>query len=131
MRVVLDTNILVSALLKHQSIPGQILNNLLLGEFTLLVDHRILEEYREVLRRPKLKIDEVLVDEVMAYIDRFGEFIVAAPLSLKVKDRDDLPFMEVALSGKADVLVTGNIKDYAKVPDDLKVVTPNQFLRKI
>lgn len=128
MRVVLDTNILVSALLKPASVPEQILESFRLGQFTLLVDHRMITEYREVLRRPKLKIDECLVDEVMSYVDRFGEYVAAKPISFEINDKDDLPFVEVALSGKADALVTGNVKDFQKATKVVKILTARQFL---
>ncbi len=128
MRVVLDTNILVSALLKPQSLPAKVLDALVSQQFILLWDHRIMEEYREVLRRPKFKIDKNLVDELLALLDSIAEYIVAQPLDLKVKDVDDLPFIEVALTGKADVLVTGNLKHFREVTEEFKVLTAHQFL---
>lgn len=110
-RIVLDTNVLVSALLKPLSDSGTILGHIRAERLVLLLDQRILLEYREVLRRPKFNFNAGLVDETIAYLDRFGEFVVAEPLRLLLPDPDDKPFLEVALSGGADALISGSIKD--------------------
>jgi putative PIN family toxin of toxin-antitoxin system len=127
-RIVLDTNVLVSALLKPLSDSGTILTHIRAERLVLLLDQRILLEYREVLRRPKFNFNAGLVDETIAYLDRFGEFVVAEPLSLLLPDPDDKPFLEVALSGGADALITGNKKDFGRPPKNLKIVSPHEFL---
>ncbi|MBI3541187.1 MAG: putative toxin-antitoxin system toxin component, PIN family [Deltaproteobacteria bacterium] len=135
MRVVLDTNILVSALLKPQSIPARVLDYVISGQATLLIDHRILEEYRDVLRRPKFGFDEMLVDDLIAFLDRFGEYVLAEPFHFKMKDEDDLPFVEVSICGKADALVTGNAKDFSVMSSVAslrpRVLTASQFLEEM
>jgi putative PIN family toxin of toxin-antitoxin system len=130
-RIVLDTNVLVSAFLKPSGHPGTVLRHIRSASLILLLDERILLEYREVLRRPEFGFNPGLVDETMAYFDRFGEFVAATPLALAIPDPDDLPFLEVALSGKADALVTGNKKDFGRSPKDLKIVSPQEFLTEI
>jgi len=58
MRVVLDTNVFVSGLLRPDGVPGQIVDYLLSGAFVVLYDDRTLGEYREVLARPRLGIPQ-------------------------------------------------------------------------
>ena len=130
-RVVLDTNILVSALLKAGSLPARVLDLVIGGSIILLLDDRILYEYREVLRRPKFGFEEELVDELLATLDRMGEFIPSTPLYLTIRDPGDLPFLEVAVCGKADALITGNIRDYGQTPPGLKILTVAEFLREL
>ena len=73
---VIDTNVLVSAMLKYQSVPGQIANEALLGDLIPLLSDEIIAEYREVLARPKFKFDqntvEILIDGIVdrgIYVD--------------------------------------------------------------
>ncbi len=128
MRIVLDTNVLVSGLLNPNGVPAQVLASIRSGKVTVLVDERILYEYRNVLRRKKFDFDEGLTDELIAYLDRFGEYIVADPLKINLPDSDDLPFLEVAVSGDADALVTGNKKDFSKSPKGVRILIPAEFL---
>ena len=72
MKVVLDTNVLVSGMLKPFSIPGEILRRVGSGLLTLCFDARILAEYREVLNRPKFKLDRDDVSIVLEYIQESG-----------------------------------------------------------
>lgn len=127
MRVVLDTNVLVSSLLS-QGPPAQILEQITSGQLTLLIDDRILFEYREVLKRPKFHFEEVKVDELIAFLDRFGEYVSALLHPHLIPDPGDIPFLEVALTGKAEVLITGNKRDYGPPPRGLKILTPSEFL---
>ena len=129
MRIVLDTNVLVSALLKQNSKPSRILEMALRGDVTILLDERILAEYYGVLSRPKFDIPLSKTIEVLGSIGEDGERILAFPLEAKLPDIDDLLFLEVAVTGGADALVTGNKKDFP--PDrrhGVKVLTPAEFL---
>lgn len=129
MRIVLDTNVLVSALLNPQGPPARILDLIVGGPLKLLADNRILYEYREVLLRPKFGFDPDLVDELIALLDKAAEFIAADFLSDPIPDPDDRPFLEIALAGKAEVLITGNKKDFGKPPQGLKILLPSEFLK--
>lgn len=83
---VIDTNVLVSAMLKIQSIPGQLANEALLGDLIPLLSDEIIAEYREVLARPKFKFDqntvEILIDGI---VDR-GIFVDAVPVEEIIPD---------------------------------------------
>lgn len=129
-RIVLDTNVLVSGLLRDQGKPARILSLILKKEIQPILDGRILNEYKEVLWRPHLEISENLVKVWLATLNTIGELVLSEPLSHILPDIDDVPFLEVALSGKADALVTGNKKDFGKPPAHLPILTPNEFLEK-
>jgi len=130
--VVLDTNVLVSALLKRASKPGQILDLALAGQLQLAFDMRILREYRDVVARPKFGIDPSAAEAVLSYLQIAGLAVDVSgkehdPLSMD--DPADLPFAEVALVAQVDALVTGNIRHFGGL-DRLGVVvqTPAEFL---
>lgn len=130
--VVLDTNVLVSAMLKFSSVPGQIINEALGGDIIPLLCDEIIEEYREVLGRPKFKFDfrkvNILIDGI---IDR-GIFIDAKPIDEIIPDPKDVVFYEVVMESQKDYeesyLVTGNIKHFPVKP---YVVTPKKMLDMI
>lgn len=129
MKVVVDTNVLVSGLLCPYSPSGEIVRMLSSGDPLLCFDARILTEYRDVLPRPKFRLDPVKVSVFLDFIEYHGEVSAGAPLSKPLPDRDDEPFLEVAVAGRLECLVTGNISHF---PSDrragVKVVTPRQFL---
>jgi putative PIN family toxin of toxin-antitoxin system len=118
--------VVVSALLRPGSLPARILDLVTNQQLVLLFDHRILYEYRDVLHRPKFSFPQDLVDEFLAFLDRFGEFVVAEPLAISIPDQDDLAFLEVAVTGKADYLITGNKRDFSAV-GSLSIVSPKEF----
>jgi uncharacterized protein len=129
MRIVLDTNVLVSALLRDGSIPAHVVDLWLAGDVDLMVDARISAEYRDVLARPEFGFDADDVQALMDMVDR-AEHVVAAPLPLKLTDPTDAPFLEVAVASAADALVTGNVRHFriGGATLDIPVLTPRAFL---
>jgi len=127
MKIVLDTNVLVSGLLQPFGPSGQIVRLVASGELVLGYDPRILAEYQEVLLRDKFGFDSeriaILLEEIRA-----GGFPVAArPLAMKLPDFE--PFLEVALAGGVQCLVTGNVKHYpAEARSGLEVLSPRSFI---
>ncbi len=128
-RVVIDTNVLVSSFLKPERDVGRILDWIKTRNLTVLLDNRILYEYRDVLFRQKFDFSKAPVDELLAFLDAFGEFIIAQPMDVTISDPDDLPFLEVAVSGKADALITGNKKDFGRAPKNLQILSPSEFIK--
>jgi len=112
MKIVLDTNVLVSGLLRMTTAPGMLLRLLLDGLVPFAVDARILQEYEEVLARPKLGIERDRAALVLGQIRALGQVVVPRPLMLSLPDPDDIIFIEVALSARADAIVTGNKKHF-------------------
>jgi putative PIN family toxin of toxin-antitoxin system len=133
MRIVLDTNVLVAGLLHVRRPPGRVLDLVLGGSVVLLWDDRLLEEYAEVLARPKFAFGRADVRALLDYLRLAGEFTVSQPLDLprqiKVPDPQDLPFAEVAVVARADALVTGNARHFTFLPRfGIQAMTPASFL---
>jgi uncharacterized protein len=131
MKIVLDTNVLVAGLLSPFGPCGGIVRMVTSGHLTLCIDARVLSEYREVLGRPKFKFDRDKVAAILDYIERHGWVVASAPLSLPLRDPDDEPFLEIAFSGGADYLVTGNAVHFPPEScQGVKVVSPADFLKR-
>jgi len=129
MRVVLDTNMLVSGLLTPFGTCGEIVRMLTSAEIVLCVDARVFIEYNDVLRRSKFCIEAHKTDVVMEYIQESSEVHATTPLDRPLPDEGDSPFLEVALSSGADCLVTGNLKHFPKpCRAGVRVLSPKQFL---
>lgn len=125
MKVVLDTNVIVSALLSPSGSPASVLTMVLRGSVSLLIDNRILFEYTDVLHREKFNFPRRAVDPLLDFFKALTLYVSAAPTSANLPDKDDRPFYEVAVSGGADFLITGNKSHFPRKPI---VVTPKQFL---
>jgi len=128
MKVVLDTNVIVSGVLTIHGVCAQILDMLTEGVFGIYVDDRILAEYDSVLRRPRLHLIPDDAAAVMERIRSVAERVGAVPLSAELPDPEDLPFLEVAASAGA-ILVTGNARHFPKRSrGGVKVLSPREFL---
>lgn len=132
MRVVVDTNVMVSGVLNPHGPPGRILSALLSGSITVLHDDRILSEYREVLSRPAFGFRRSDVDVLLDFVEAEGEHVSAESLTVVLPDPDDLPFLEVATAGRADALIAGNVKHFKprRGQHGVPVTTPADFLRR-
>ncbi|MGD9070912.1 MAG: putative toxin-antitoxin system toxin component, PIN family, partial [Desulfobacterales bacterium] len=75
MKIVLDTNVLVSGLLAPFGPSGKIVRMVSAGELILYIDARILSEYQEVLHRPKFKFDKDHISILVDFIKRYGQFV--------------------------------------------------------
>ena len=129
MRIVLDTNVLVSGLLNPFGPPARILQLLAAGELSLCYDARIFCEYRGVLSRPAFGFRRDRIDGLLEQLRAVGEPVAAIPLGHRLPDRDDEPFLEVALAAGAEYLVTGNLRHYPpRARGALRVVSPASFL---
>jgi uncharacterized protein len=131
MRVVLDTNVFVSAVL------GGALAELLpawrAGHFTLVVSDEIVGEYHRVLSRPKFGLSEDVVDDIIGLVFRSAEFFTPSErLNIVREDPSDNKFIEAAVAGGADLIVSGdshllNLGLYADIP----ILPARDFLQKV
>jgi putative PIN family toxin of toxin-antitoxin system len=129
MKVVLDTNVLVSGLLTPHGPAGRIIDLLLNGDLTPCFDDRIIAEYREVLARSKFGFDLEPIDAVLDYIEDEGSRVIAVPIRVTLPDSDDTVFVEVALAAEAECLITGNLRHFpAKSRHGVRVVGPREFI---
>ncbi len=132
MRVVLDTNVLVSGLLSPYGSPGEIVRRLVAGQLTPCLEVRILVEYREVLLRPAFGFDVRQVDILLDQVEREGVWVTPPPLTFPLPDPDDEVFLAVALAAPADALVTGNLKHFPEgLRQGMRVVTPAALVADI
>lgn len=131
MRIVLDTNVIVSGLLNPEGNPGRVVDLFLAGEVTLLADDRILAEYRAVLRRPRFGLDGPDVTDFLGLVEAESERVAATPLGSKLPDESDRAFLEVALAGDADSLVTGNARHFRLAHvGRFRIESPTEFVRR-
>ena len=129
MRIVLDTNVLVSGLLTPFGSSGDIVRMVFSGELILCIDARILSEYKEVLNRPKFKFDKNKTDILIDFIMQYGQVVSGSPLKCPLPDSDDEPFLEVAIAGNVKTLVTGNKVHYpSSSGEGIEILSPSEFI---
>jgi putative PIN family toxin of toxin-antitoxin system len=129
MLIVCDTNVLVSALLNPFGSPASFLGLILEGKVTTALDARIFAEYREVLGRARFGFRPEAVSALMAFIEESGEFVNPLPCPFHLKDPDDAPFLEVAVSAGAEYLVTGNLGHFPSKSGRVRIVSPSEFIK--
>ena len=125
---VIDTNVLISAMLKWNSVPGNVLEFTFSGTIVPVLNEHIVREYREVLSRPKFKFPKDIIDTIVSEIERLGIYIDAPELEVELPDPKDRVFYEVVMEERNTVdayLVTGNLKHF---PEEPFVVTPRQMI---
>lgn len=125
---VIDTNVLVSAMIKWNSVPGNVIELTFSGTIIPLLNEQIVREYREVLRRPKFHLTEEIINSVVGEMERLGIYVDADALEIALPDPKDRVFYEVVMEERKSedaYLVTGNIKHF---PIEPYVVTPRQML---
>jgi len=109
-RVVLDTNILVSALLQPMGPSARMLMLVLGGTIQLCVSGGVYAEYEEVIRRPRFRLDEETIASTLKAIRGRALWVKAAQTVRVCADPDDDIFVERASSGQAHYLVKVNLK---------------------
>lgn len=125
---VIDTNVLISGMLKKNSIPNIIVSKSLVGDIVPLINEEILTEYREVTARPKFQFPQESVKNLLDAIIRRGLWQDAENLAMTLPDEKDRVFYETVVAGRKKFetyLVTGNLKHF---PTEEFVVTPHQML---
>ena len=129
MKIVLDTNVLVSGLLTPFGTSGEIVRMISAGKLILQYDSRILLEYQDVLYRPKFRFDKDQIELLIDYIKKNGRAVPTSPLKIRLPDPDDTPFLEVAIGGETEYLVTGNKGHYPRrFREGIKVLSPTEFI---
>lgn len=125
---VIDTNVLVSAMLKWDSVPGNILELAFSGVITPVLNDSIVSEYQAVLSRPKFHLPEKVIHDILAEIDHCGVYVDAQEVDVDLPDPKDRVFYEVVMEKRNSddaYLVTGNIRHFPEKP---YIVTPRQML---
>lgn len=128
MRVVLDTNVLVSACWKPGGLEAQVVDLAISGRITLCVSAEILAEYRDVLSRPKLAAVNSRALEILAALERAAVTVETATGVTASIDDDDNRFLECAEAAAADCLITGNLRHYPATWGTTRIVNARTFL---
>jgi len=137
-KAVLDTNVIVSGVLKEDSVPGQLLKAFLEEDkFLLVTSMEILREIASVLKYPKIqKIHGWSDEKIEAFLLRFLGVSLLTEGEIRVEvikdDLEDNKFLSCALEGEADYIVSGDahlkrLREYKRV----KIITPRSFVEKI
>jgi putative PIN family toxin of toxin-antitoxin system len=136
MRVVVDTNVLVRALIMPHGTVGPVLLRLRQGDYTLLYAQSLLEELVDVLNRPRIRhkygLAEEDIETVVGFILLRGEAVVPEQRITACRDPKDDKFLEVAVAGEADVIVSGDkdllvLHPFAGIP----ILPPANFLQML
>jgi putative PIN family toxin of toxin-antitoxin system len=128
-RVVLDTTILVSALLQPQSLPARTFLTAMAGsKAQLCVSGDIYAEYEEVLRRAKFHRSEAVIEQALRAIRQNGFWVKPSERVRACSDPDDDIFLECLQASHAHYLVTGNLKHFPVQWETAQIVTARQFL---
>jgi putative PIN family toxin of toxin-antitoxin system len=122
--VVLDTNVVVSGLLSAIGSPARILQAVLDDEIAVAWSRAILDEYREVLARPRFGFSQDDIAAVIDHIEAFGQECEPSASATEMPDEDDRVFYDTAVQARA-ILVTGNTRHFPKAA---WIQTPTEFL---
>ncbi|MCC6567885.1 MAG: putative toxin-antitoxin system toxin component, PIN family [Anaerolineales bacterium] len=136
MRVVVDTGILVSALIRPQGNIGDVLHALRDGRFIAIYSTAMMLEVTDVLSRPKIQEKyHVQTEDITALINLVrlrGELVIPKQTVTACRDPKDNKFLEAALEGKADAIVTGDNDLLVLNPfESVDILRPAELLSKL
>lgn len=127
-KAVYDTNVIVSGLLNSEGIPAFLLDIATQREITLFISPEILQEYEGVLLRPKFGFSKGVVKRFLRLIKAKSKIVKPKSLEFTLKDPANNKFLECALAGKVDCLVTGNTRHFpSPTYKGIKVISPREF----
>jgi len=127
-RVVLDTNIIVSALLQPFGPPAQVFVLTIGGAVQLCMSGAIYAEYEEVIRRPRFRLTESVIAGILQTIRDKAVWIRSTTPARVCSDPDDDIFLECAQAARAHYLVTGNLKHFPTSWSGTTILTARQLL---
>jgi putative PIN family toxin of toxin-antitoxin system len=128
LRLVIDTNVLVSAALKPESLQRTAVVLAVTKPARFYVSRPILEEYADVLSRPEVDIRKGVRQQLLQLI-RNHSYVVTPARRLEIAgDPDDNMFLECADAARADYLITGNQRNFPKFWKKTKIITTREFI---
>ena len=127
---VIDTNVIVSALMNIDSVPGLVIKQALMGSIIPVLHDYIVSEYMEVLQRKKFGFPQNFIDTVIIRLKSRGVFVEAADVNISMPDPKDEIFYATALTAREYIdidtcIITGNMKHFPQVSF---AVTPREAL---
>jgi putative PIN family toxin of toxin-antitoxin system len=130
MRVVLDTNVLLSACLKPSGLEAQVVGQALRGEIQACVTQAILDEYADVLGRDKFRAVRERAELLLGGIAGCALRVETSETLSAASDEDDNRFLECAAAARADYVITGNLRHYPPECGTTKVVNARGFVER-
>lgn len=126
-KVIIDTNVLVSALLSSRDDSATVIMLMLLldGHIIPVITDRIFSEYGEVLRRKKFRFPEESVSVLLDEIRKKSKMINPTISDVDLPDEKDRPFLDALLAEDDTVLITGNLKHF---PRHERIMTARDFI---
>jgi putative PIN family toxin of toxin-antitoxin system len=128
LRVVFDTNVVVSGLLSPSGPLASLINLAALRRFRCYVSQEILTEYQDVLGRAYLGVDEPTARKAILSLRKSSVLVKPTKRLAVCRDIGDNKFLECALAARVDYLVTGNLRHVPRQFQDIRVISPRQFL---
>lgn len=125
MRVVVDTNVLVSGIINPRGFPGQIVEFIVAGEITLIASDAILAEYREILLSKWLFAKYPDIPILLALIEHGAELVSPRPSQTRLIDPDDQHFLDASEATGNAIIVTGNPRHFQGIK---QVMPPKAFV---
>ena len=131
LRLVIDTNVVVSAALKPEGLQRTVLLLAMTKSVRWYVSEAIVTEYALVLARPELKIRRSSRQQLLQLIKNHARVVVPSRMAQITSDPDDNIFVECADAAHADYLVTGNQRHFPKFWKNTKIISSTEFLSVI
>lgn len=127
----IDTNVVVSYMLKPNSIPGDIINNVINGTIKPIISEEIIDEYEEVLKRNNFNFDNNKIDNVINLFKTKSYYFERIETYEEFVDKKDIVFYEIVMASRKvynTYLVTGNTRHFPFKP---YVVNPREMINII
>jgi putative PIN family toxin of toxin-antitoxin system len=130
-RVVIDTDVLVSALLEPSGLPAQVFVLALSGSIQLCVSGEVYAEYEEVISRPRFQRDSETIAATLRAIREQAFWVKPTNPVRACSDPSDDIFLECAQAARADYIVTSNLKHFPEAWDSTRILQPRRLLEVI
>jgi putative PIN family toxin of toxin-antitoxin system len=138
MRVVIDANVIISALLSRNGVPGKLLTLLVEEKHVFLISDKTMAELRRILNYPKikklLKLTDNEIEQLVSSIEILAEEVdtTLVPSGLECRDPDDVEYLAVATLGHAECIVSGD-RDLLtlRTVEGIPVLTPVEMLERL
>jgi uncharacterized protein len=131
LRLVLDTNVVVSATLKPEGLERVSLVFALTAPARLYVSPDILEEYERVFSKPHLRLSPARIRQVMNLVKSRAVLVRPRQRLQVTPDPDDNVFLECAAEARVDYLITGNKRHFPRFWKSTKIVNARELLELI
>ena len=135
-RAVLDTNVIVSGIIKGDSPPGHILALLFKGRFTAVISPPLLSEVSRVLAYPKIRdkyhLNPQVSQTILTSLILLSDLVPSSPPPEAGRNPEDDYLLACAAQGRADFIVTGDsdllvLREFQGIP----LITPQTFLKRL